>query len=106
MTGKPDITPLDIVIGKNAARIREENKITQEKMAEILDCSDGYISLLESGKRAWKTKWIYRFCQYFKIEPVVLFGGIMATPSDIRLMEAIKERVAIEAELSSANTKS
>jgi transcriptional regulator with XRE-family HTH domain len=73
MSGKPDITPYDAIIGRNVKRIRKQHGVTQEDLAGILDCSKTMISLLEDGERSWKQLWIYGFCTHFKIEPQILY---------------------------------
>lgn len=73
MTGKPDITELDKIVGHNVKQIREEKRVSQEKLAEIIECSPGLISLLEQGKRAWNSKWIFRVSEFFKISPNELY---------------------------------
>lgn len=56
--------------------IRENANVSQEKIAEILDCSVSMISLLETGKRSWKQVWVYKFCQFFDISPLDMYSGI------------------------------
>lgn len=76
MSGKPTITPYDAILGKSAKAIRENAAVSQEKIAEILECSVSMISLLEGGKRSWKQTWVYKFCQFFSITPLDMYSGI------------------------------
>lgn len=39
------------IIGKNIKRTRKEKKLTQEKLAEIINKCPSYISYIETGKR-------------------------------------------------------
>ena len=93
MTGKPDITPLDAVIGANVRRIREQRGISQEDLADIFDVSTPFVSMLETGKRAWKTLYIYKFTSHVGIDPVELMGGIKAEPGDAEILKAIKNQI-------------
>lgn len=75
MSGKPELTPLDKIIGANAKRLREERGVGQEDMAEILGCSVSLVSMLESGSRVWKTRWIYAYSTHFNIDASTLLAG-------------------------------
>ena len=99
MTGKPIITPLDAMVGTNVQKLREAKGISQEQFAEILGCSYGMVSLLETGKRAWKNKWIWAAIQYFKIEAAELFNGVVIAPEDKPIFEAMKKSIVIRNEI-------
>lgn len=109
MTGIPTITPLDGIVGANIRRLRTEHKISQEQLAEVLGCSSGFVSLLETGKRAWSNKWIWDAIQYFKVDAVELFGGVIIAPEDKPILEAIKKsmdaRAGIEKSSKTASSR-
>lgn len=105
MTGTPELTPLDIVIGTAAKALRESRAISQEKMAEILECSVPMLSQLENGKRTWKTKWIYAVASYFNVHPSELFGGSVLSDEDRKTVEIIKALRATDDKLKSSPKK-
>lgn len=95
MSGKPSITPLDAIVGANVQKLRLAKGMTQERLAEILECSDGLVSQLEQGKRAWKNWWIWKVIQEFGVTAAELFGGVEVPPEDRPLFDAIKERISL-----------
>lgn len=54
-------------------QIMQEMGLTQEKTAELLDCSKGQISMLLSGDRKFHSDWIERISTAFKIPSWYLF---------------------------------
>lgn len=91
MAGEPTITPLDKVVSKLAFSLRKKRGLTQEKLAEAIGTSNGMISSLESNKRGWGLEWIYRYSQFFKIEPWHLF----ADPDDLNTYPKIDRPILV-----------
>lgn len=57
------------VLGQSLRKIRMESKITLHRMAELLKCSDGYLSDLENGKRGWLGEvTAERYCDALDVE--------------------------------------
>lgn len=49
---------MDTLIGDNLKRLRKKHKYTQEKLAEVADCSWRYIQAIEQGVRTPSIKWL------------------------------------------------
>ena len=49
-------------VGKRIRNARTEKKITQEKFAEMLGVSTGYISQVESGQKCFNLFKLKHFC--------------------------------------------
>jgi len=90
MSGKPTITPYDSILGKSAKTVRENASVSQEKIAEILDCSVSMVSMLEAGKRSWKQNWIYKFCQFFDITPLDMYFGAEVVDKEKELLQIFR----------------
>ena len=106
MSGIPIITPLDKLVGQRVQKLRTEKNITQEQLADVLECSVAFVSYLETGKRAWSNKWIWDVCQFFNIDAAELFGGMVVSESEKEILKAIKKSVSISSEIEDAKTKS
>lgn len=50
-------------IGNNLARIRKQNKFTQQQMANFLNTTQSTICAYENGKTLILTPFLYQFCQ-------------------------------------------
>ena len=55
-------------------QLRKENKLTQEKLAIILNTSHSVISAYENGKNLILTSFLYSICQHFSISADYLLG--------------------------------
>lgn len=89
--GKPDLTPLDQIIGANIKRLREARGWGQEKVAEAFKCSVPHLSTLENGKRAFKTKWIYAAMNLFDVPAGEFVNAVEMSSSDKKLFKDMKE---------------
>lgn len=54
-------------------QLREESHLSQEDMAEALDCSAQYLSLIENGHRMPSGKFIMKLASFFELSPGELF---------------------------------
>lgn len=61
-------------LGKRIASLRKTRKLTQEQMAELLDCSVEFISLVERGVNAPSVAGLEKFSQVLKVEVKELFN--------------------------------
>lgn len=95
MTGKPTLTPLDKIIGANARRIRERIGATQEEMAEVMGCKPNMLSMLETGKRAWTTKYIYAVCVHYKLNASEFFSD----SDEVKLANQMRELLELKSSL-------
>lgn len=49
-------------IGQAIKKVREEARLTQEQLSELLDCSAQYVSLLENGRYGISVKMLRKLC--------------------------------------------
>ena len=56
-----------IKIGKNLQKLRRSHGYTQERLAEVIDCSARYISDIEQDKSKPSYENLIRICNVFKI---------------------------------------
>lgn len=55
-------------ISKNVLKIRQDNKLTQEQLAEMLDVSVEHISRIENCKYTCSISFIFSLCTKFKMD--------------------------------------
>ena len=60
-------------LGRRIASLRKARKLTQEQMAEALDCSVEFISLVERGVNAPSVAGLEKFAKILKVEVKELF---------------------------------
>lgn len=61
-------------LGQRIASLRKARKLTQEQMAEALDCSVEFISLVERGVNAPSVAGLEKFAKILKVEVKELFN--------------------------------
>ncbi len=63
-------------IGLAIKRARENARLTQEQLSEILDCSPQYISLLENGRYGISVRMLRKLCSELNVSSdSILFPG-------------------------------
>lgn len=62
------------MIGKRLAALRKEHGLSQAKLAEIFDLSNGIIALYETGQRMPSPDKIVKFCDFFSVSSDYLLG--------------------------------
>ena len=60
-------------LGQRIASLRKAKKLTQEQLAEALDCSVEFISLVERGVNAPSVSGLEKFAKVLKVEGKELF---------------------------------
>jgi transcriptional regulator with XRE-family HTH domain len=60
-------------LGQRIASLRKAKKLTQEQLAEALDCSVEFISLVERGVNAPSVSGLEKFAKVLKVEVKELF---------------------------------
>jgi len=65
------------IIGNNIKSAREAKEFTQAELAEALDKTDKFISMLERGVSGLSVTSIVDICKSLNIEPNTLFNGIL-----------------------------
>lgn len=78
------ITANDInkIIGKNLKKLRTSKGITQEELAEILKLQPQSVTVIETGRTFISGDVLEKICNYFNIEPSVLFKLDYLVPTD------------------------
>jgi len=64
---------IKINFGKNVKELRNSRNITQEKLAEFLDLQTQTITAIENGKTFISCEVLMKLCNFFEIEPFLLF---------------------------------
>jgi len=67
---------VEVIFGRVLRQVREEKKLTQEKLAELADVDRTYIYRLENGKRSPSLSIILRIAKALKISPGSLLDKI------------------------------
>lgn len=57
-----------IILGQNIAKYRKEKKISQEKLAELVDLSREYITRVERGQKNISLKKLFAIADALNIE--------------------------------------
>lgn len=76
------------IFGKVLRELRENNNISQEKLAEYCDLDRTYISLLERGQRQPTITTIFKLAKALKISPSELIKLV----EDRNYLNAVKEK--------------
>lgn len=66
----------NILAGKRIKEFRKDNKITQKKLASILNTTQSVIAGYESGRRLIATPFLYTICKKYRISADYLLGKI------------------------------
>ncbi len=76
---------IKVLFGRKLKELRKKNKMTQAKLAELVNVDDKHISCIESGKNFPSADLISRMCDAFEIEPKDLFEFYhLQEPNDLR----------------------
>lgn len=68
--------------GETVRRYRKERGLTQEKLAEVADLHENYVSRLETGEQEPGLFVILRLCRALDVRPGELLGEF--TPASLR----------------------
>lgn len=72
----------NIAIGSRVRELRKARGMTQEKLAEIVDCAPSYISVIESGKREMSLSLFVRIATALEAEPNDLMVDVIEIRDD------------------------
>ena len=79
-----DITKNSLqVIGKNVRTARIMRGLSQETLAEKLEKSINFVSLLENGKTGFSIQTIIDLCSALEVDANFIFEGVIAPPEAI-----------------------
>ena len=70
------------IIGNNIKALRLSKGMTQEQMAEKLDHSVNFVSLIELGKSGMSVTTMLDICNILEIEPNTIFNGLIDFNND------------------------
>ena len=77
-----DITKNSLqVIGKNVRTARIMRGLSQETLAEKLEKSINFVSLLENGKTGFSIQTIIDLCSALEVDANFIFEGVIAPPT-------------------------
>jgi len=62
--------------GKRLKEFRKKNKITQEKLANVLNTTQGVIANYERGRTIISTPFLYTICKTYKISADYILGKV------------------------------
>ena len=79
------ISDINRQMGLQIRQARENAKLTQEELSEILDCTPQYISLMENGRYTISIKMLRRLCTMLNVSS----DGILFPGSDRRCLDII-----------------
>lgn len=65
------------IIGENVRFARTQRGYTQDKLAELLNTSNKFISMIERGSSGLSMTTLVNLCNILNIEPNTLFNGII-----------------------------
>ncbi|MBQ8575442.1 MAG: helix-turn-helix transcriptional regulator [Clostridia bacterium] len=78
-------------IGQRIKRIRKENGLTQERLAEMLNISTEHLSRIETGSYRPSLSLIEKVSDIFKIEEqIIMFGNGFDKSNDKELCDKIE----------------
>ena len=70
------------LIGKRLAAIRKDKKLTQEKLAELTDLANNYISNIENSRSIPSLETLVKLCNALEITPNdLLIGAVKTAPN-------------------------
>ena len=69
-------------IGKKIKKIREQQNITQEQLAELLGVSSAYISKIERGKTTLSLGTLSNLCTCLEVSLIVVLTGTLPSSQD------------------------
>lgn len=87
------VTPLDRAVGRTLRQVRRDAEVTQPELARRLGCSDGLVSLMETGNRRCSIDTMVRVCEICGVRPWEFMRGV-----DRYLKRPQAKRVKIESE--------
>lgn len=78
MKEKQVISPFMKQIGQNIKQARLLKGVTQEKLAEKINKSTNFVSLLELGKSGMSLSTLVDICNTLQIDSSIIFNGLIA----------------------------
>lgn len=82
------------IIGKNIKTARLMRELSQESLAEELNKSVNYVSLLENGKTGFSVPTIIDLCTTLQVDANFIFKGVIA-PTDVMADDYIMSSLSL-----------
>ena len=70
------------LMGKRLAKIRKDRGLTQEKLAEMTDLANNYISNIENNRSIPSLETLVRICAALEVTPNDILLGVSVNSSD------------------------
>lgn len=70
-------------VGDRIRELREERKLSREKLAELVGCHPSYVAKVERGERKIKEEWAVRFAKALGVDSTQLWTGVKLEPLKI-----------------------
>lgn len=70
------------IIGKRIRKIRKLNKLSQEKLAELVNISPAYLSRIENGKAQFSFELFLKIAFFLEKEPGYFLTGVCYSYED------------------------
>ena len=81
--------PGNIKIGKNLQKLRRSHGYTQEKLAELIDCSARYISDIEQDKSKPSYENLVKICNIFNVSLDDIFSEYLDSKIDKQIYHSL-----------------
>ena len=78
------------LLGKRLATVRKTRELTQERLAEMTDLANNYISNIETGRSIPSLETFIKLCEALEILPNDLLLGTVQTAEDYRTQEVLE----------------
>lgn len=87
---------LKSIVGDNIRRLRREHNWTQAYVAENLDITAPFLTMIESGQRGMSIDLIEKISAFFDVPPAVLFTSYTTEPEKHNAqLENLKKRLSL-----------
>lgn len=81
------------LIGRRLAGFRKQKKLTQEKLAEMTDLANNYISNIENNRSIPSIETLIKLCDALEITPNDLLLG-SSTSSDCYMQDELSDKIS------------
>jgi transcriptional regulator with XRE-family HTH domain len=81
----------DFVLPNNVAFYRNQAKMTQARLGELIGCQRDYVAKLESGARPLIPTWLEKIGEALEVEPYLLIAPEGVVPTEDELVQMIAD---------------
>lgn len=76
-----DSNKINLILGSSIKELRTQKGVTQEQLAEYLNIQPNSVAKIETGRTFISSDVLANLCNYFNVEPSVLFSKKIEYPS-------------------------